>query len=365
MKRKIFAIILTIFILVGCNNRNTSDKKVEEKAPEPVVEEKFYSPLTGLEIPKTEVDKRIYAIMFDNHPKARPQSGISEADVLYEFLAEGEFTRYMGLYYNHLPNVIGPVRSARPYFINTAISYNGIYIHWGASEKGYEVLKSSGVEELDGIFLERKTFYRNKEVKKWAPHNGYTTDELLREEFANKGFSETSTEKDFFKFSNEDIDTTTMWTDSNPVESYKLNIFPSYNVTFKYNPEKSAFNVYRKDDIVSDERDEQPISPVNVIILFVDSHVVGPKDTLKLDFTGEGTGKYLCDGKIIDITWHRDSETSKTIYKTTSGNDLILKPGQTFIEVVKPNTKTEILPEIVEPVEETQGESANNTPSQE
>lgn len=91
--------------------------------------------------------------MLDNHDDARPQAQISKADIIYEYRVEGEFTRYMALFQSNFPENVGPVRSARPYFVQTAKEYNAIYAHWGGSVAGLEEVKREMLWTLMGLPL--------------------------------------------------------------------------------------------------------------------------------------------------------------------------------------------------------------------
>ena len=160
---KKYALVLSILVLslTGCTGNNSGTKKAETETEKP----KYYAPLSGTLTEKNIENEPIFAVMLDNHPKARPQSSLNEAEIIYEYKVEGEYTRYMALYQKNRPDIIGPVRSARPYFVNTAAEYNAIYTHWGGSEAGYNQISVDNVKDLDGIYLEGSTFYRNKNVK--------------------------------------------------------------------------------------------------------------------------------------------------------------------------------------------------------
>src|SRR5699024_4509176 len=86
----------------------------------------------------------------NNHPKARPQSGLSQADVVFEILAEGSITRFLAIYQSEEPEVVGPVRSAREYYFDLANGYDAIYVYHGAANVADDMLQKRGVENIDG-----------------------------------------------------------------------------------------------------------------------------------------------------------------------------------------------------------------------
>ena len=122
--KKLLLVGLAATTLVACG-KTTENKTPEVKEPEKIV---YYTPLTHEERDNEEQkNKKIFAVMLDNHDDARPQAQISKADIIYEYRVEGEFTRYMALFQSNFPENVGPVRSARPYFVQTAKEYNAIY----------------------------------------------------------------------------------------------------------------------------------------------------------------------------------------------------------------------------------------------
>ncbi|MDK2599385.1 DUF3048 domain-containing protein [Bacillus stercoris] len=91
------------FLLVSCQQKDA----VPDSAKKPK------APLTGLEIEQKVTERRPVAVVVNNHPKARPQSGLSKADIVIEALAEGQITRFLAIFQSQMPETVGPVRSAR------------------------------------------------------------------------------------------------------------------------------------------------------------------------------------------------------------------------------------------------------------
>jgi len=115
--------------------------------------------------------KRPVAVMIGNNRKARPQSGLYAADIVYEILAEGGDTRFMAIYFKDPGCVIGPVRSCRDYYLDYSREYDAIYAHCGASPYGFAALQKYHIDNLNEIKI-GKGFYRDKSRK--PPHNLYT-----------------------------------------------------------------------------------------------------------------------------------------------------------------------------------------------
>lgn len=120
--RKIALSILALLMLisVGCSNEKEQADEVN------------LAPFTGEET-TGDVTKRPVAVMVSNQTQARPQTGLSKADIVFEMLTEGNVTRFMAIYQSEDPEVVGPVRSAREYFFELADNYDAIYTYHGAA----------------------------------------------------------------------------------------------------------------------------------------------------------------------------------------------------------------------------------------
>src|SRR5699024_9329825 len=121
--RSMIGLILFILMMTGCTNdkqaRKSQDLSINEREGQELeqfeVGSEYFFPLTGLETSEPSTD-RIVSVMVNNHPAARPQSGLSQADLVFEILAEGNITRLLAMFQSEKPDIVGPVRSARPYY---------------------------------------------------------------------------------------------------------------------------------------------------------------------------------------------------------------------------------------------------------
>lgn len=175
-----------MLLVSGCSKEKAEEpaKQETEKAEEAtkgVSSEKelpFQYPLTGSGS-ETEVNGRAVAVMINNHPKARPQSGLNQADVVYEMLAEGDVTRFLAIFQSERPEMIGPVRSSRDYYIELAKGYDSLYIAHGYSPEAKELLDQGYVDNLNGMQYDGTLFKR--ESFRQAPHNSYISfDNVLK-----------------------------------------------------------------------------------------------------------------------------------------------------------------------------------------
>lgn len=326
--KKLLLVGLIATSLVACNKTSSTNKAKEEppKEPEKIV---YYTPLTHEEREDEEQEKnKIFAVMLDNHDDARPQAQISKADIIYEYRVEGEYTRYMALFQSNLPEGVGPVRSARPYFVQTAKEYNAIYAHWGGSEAGLAEVRHRNVVDLDGIALEGIVFHRNKNVGKRAPHNGYISLPELENYLIKKGI-DVKDNTASLNFYNEGENIV-----GEDVKEITLNFNRNYKTNFVYDEATGKYKYIRKGQAVTDEATGEEFTTDNLIVLFQKGVVAGPKGTLKIANIGTGTGLLLQKGKLAPITWEKANEDAKTIFKDAEGKEIKFYPGRTFISVV-------------------------------
>ena len=352
--KKLLLVGLAATTLVACG-KTTENKTPEVKEPEKIV---YYTPLTHEERDNEEQkNKKIFAVMLDNHDDARPQAQISKADIIYEYRVEGEFTRYMALFQSNFPENVGPVRSARPYFVQTAKEYNAIYAHWGGSEAGLAEVRSRNVVDLDGIALEGIVFHRNKDVGKRAPHNGYISLPELENYLVEKGVdvNDNTASLNFYdkKANIEGLD----------VGEITLNFNKNYKTNFIYDEATGKYKYIRQGQPVIDEATGQEFSTDNLVVLFQKGVVAGPKGTLKMANIGKGTGLLLQKGKLAPITWEKENEDAETILKYPDETEVKFCPGRTFFSIVDEEK------DAVYQVPETEGQEGqegegNNTANQ-
>lgn len=309
---------------------NTEELKKEEEIIE-VRKEGIPSPISGIYASEVKVNRRPVAVMFDNHPNARWQSGLSQAEVVYEFLVEAPYTRYMGIYLIQEPNSIGPIRSSRPYFVSTLLEYDPIYVRVGGSAQAKKDILQLKIADIDGLSSSNAVLWKNKNVNKKAPHNTYTSMEAIRKTQIDRGYKLVG-EYEGFKFHEEDEDLNGLNANKIVINYYKDNI-----TSYTYNPEDKLY--YRKKDGKDhiDELDKSPIVAKNIIIQDAKTKIIDKEGRLNIDLIGEGRGKYISNGKVIDVKWSKKSRNSKTYFFDEKGKEIILNPGVTWIQVVRPD----------------------------
>jgi hypothetical protein len=130
------------------------------------------SPLTGVEVKPELANRPVTGVMIENSPDARPQSGLYSAGMVFEAIAEGGITRFLTLFQEDQPDYIGPIRSARPYYLDWVMPFDAGLAHVGGSPDALAQIKQLGVKDLDQ-FANSSAYYRVS--SRYAPHNMYST----------------------------------------------------------------------------------------------------------------------------------------------------------------------------------------------
>ncbi|WMM23496.1 DUF3048 domain-containing protein [Tissierella sp. MB52-C2] len=316
---------------IGLETPDDEAKEIQEEEPEKVG---VPSPLSGIYAEESKINRRPVAIMFDNHNGARWQSGLKDAEIVYEALVEAPYTRYMGIYLINDPESIGPIRSARPYFITSALEYDAVYVHVGGSAQAKTDIKSLKIADIDGLSSSNKVFWRKSHKK--MPHNLYSSMEVLRTTQEERKYRLDGEYKPF-KFNEDDMEIEGNIA-NNIIIKYRKNNTTEYN----YDTENKIYTRKKDDKFHIDESDETPIVAKNIIIQEAKTKVLDNEGRLDIQLTGAGEGKYITNGKVIDIRWAKTSRNDKTIYTNLEGEEITLNPGVTWIQVVEPKTEIEI-----------------------
>ena len=323
------------------NEKEPLSEKDTDNAIEETPENQHFSKTTGLPIEIEYLNKRPIAVMFDNHYKARFQSGLSDADIVYEVLAEGLITRYMGIIQKMEPEVIGPVRSARPYFIQLALSYDPLYVHVGGSNQAFLDIKHYKMADVDGLSVGSGVYYRTQH--KSMPHNMYTSYEGIVKEQTRKNYLQEVT------YEGLSISNVKSELDGTPVSELKVVYKPTssndstgYYIEFKYNESQKNFERYVNGKAHKDETTGIHLRADNVLVLKAKHKVLDSAGRRQIDVVGKGQGYYFNGGKYIPIEWEKVDGYSATKYYDLEGQEILLNPGITWIQIIPLSTDVQM-----------------------
>ena len=318
--------------------------------------------------------RRPLVVMIENHADARPQSGLQNADVVYEAVAEGAITRFMAVYYcgalRGSPNKydIGPVRSARTYFLDLASEYSDfpLYTHVGGANCSAATPGGPCTTNKKALALEQIGQYGWANKGTWSDMNEFSLSYKVCRREPDRTGTEKATEHTMY------CSTTALWdlaasrgltniTQSTNA-SWDKNFRPwlakssdqsqgggpatisfdfwtgykDYTVAWKYNSTTNAYTRYNGGQPHIDFDTNQPLVSKNIVIQYaketrsIDEHLHNLYDVI-----GSGKGVLFQNGAPAqDIIWSKANRVSRTIYKDKSGKEVNFVPGQIWVEIL-------------------------------
>ena len=332
LRRVALLLVLTILFgsFSGCGkkkNENVEEtpippiEEVTEKEPE--IKEKY-----------NDNDERPIAVVIDNDGKdSWPHSGLSDAYMIYEMYVEGGVTRLLAFFKGKDTAKIGPIRSVRHYFYDFVFEHDAFFTGFGVSPKASEDLRNLGVKMMNGILGDESYFWREEKYK-YDYHSVYTSIENIKKAMEKKGISQ-KTDAKFISYNDEMTELTSDVSAKKIVIPYNS----IYKVTYEYNEEEKNYKRTMNSSTVHKSPDGTLYAPVNIILQEVSNYTISGDSAGRQDMrtVGSGKGKYITNGKAVDITWQKNSRRAKTTYKTADGKELVLNPGLTFVNIVPPS----------------------------
>lgn len=274
---------------------------------------------------------RPLSIMVENSEGARPQSGLDRANIVYEVLAEGGITRFLAIYYDQDAEEVGPVRSARPYFVSKSLEHQAIYVHVGGSEEAYNFIKEEKIDDINE-FVDFQPFWRSKDRN--PPHNLYTSTIKLRKEANKLGYIE-MIKKQEYQFET-DINEKLTGRES---DSIVIPYNSIYTVSYKYQPESMKYLRFMNGEPHVDSKTKKQLAIDNIIIQFAETKIIDEEGRLAVDFIGRGEGLLFFKGGSEEIIWEKQNLNSKTIFMYKEGDRIALTPGNAWIQIVPSDIK--------------------------
>ena len=318
-------------------------------------------PLNGTLYSKQQKDwwekHRPLGIMIENHQEARPQSGLSSADVLYEAVAEGGITRFLAIYYCNVADNVGPIRSARTYFLDFISEYGSspLYVHvGGANQPGPADALSQiedygwvGLNDMNQFSIGFPTFWRDYDRLGHpvsTEHTMYSTTEKLLQ-FASTKRKLTAQDSDgvswtkgFVPYSFKEDAVVDQRPASQKIHLEFWTKDPDYAIDWIYEP---ANNIYKRNNGSkphTDLNNKKQLTAKNIVVLkMIETHANdGYEDNQHLLYGTKGTGRahIFMDGKETVGTWRKDSRIARTLLFDNTGLPIKFDKGTIWFEIL-------------------------------
>ena len=305
---------------------------------------------------------RPIAVMIDNHPSAMPHAGLSNAYIVYEIIVEGGESRLMALFKGQDIDKIGPVRSARHYFLDYALENDAIYVHYGWSPEAESDIKSLQINNINGLY--DSNFWRVKD--KSAPHNAVTSTKKILDVAKSKNYKTTSNVQPILNYVTDEVNLDNEYNNlnstsneilTNPGKSDTLiggnssNIqvtdattvvipYSSSNIVkWEYDSTNKVYKRYSKGKKEVEWDTGKDVTSKNIIIEFIKNTPLTTTDDDRekgrqtMSTIGIKDGYYITNGKAIKITCEKTTRKSKTVYKDENRNEIKVNDGNTFIQI--------------------------------
>jgi hypothetical protein len=285
------------------------------------------SPTTGATQDPAAADRAVTAVVIENHTDARPQSGLAQADVVYEALAEGGITRFLAFFHDQRPATLGPVRSVRTYFVDWALEYQAPVAHAGGNADALDLIGPTGMKDMNGLSNAAGAFYRTKD--RYAPHNLYTSSDLLDAQMAALGFNKPT---NFYV--NPRVPDAPGGTHPTININYSYN---GYQVQYQYNKATNDYGRVLAGAPHIDRNTGQQIRVKNIVVEYMTTNYgttrIG-EQTVIMGTVGSGQAIVFRDGEAYPGTWSKASRNDRTHLIGTDGKDIPLDVGNTWYSIV-------------------------------
>ena len=318
---------ITVFLLYYFGIIGKKEESVKKEEPK-------------LQILDLDSKTRPYAVMIDNVGDAKPQSGLDKAYLTYEIIVEGGLTRLMAVFKDVDVEEIGPVRSARHYFVDYALENDAIFVHHGRSPQALEEINEYNVDNLEGLYDPADMFWRDS--SRSAPHNSYTSTDGIKKAIEEEGYEEESDDWLLLNYSVKAINLNKR-ENAEKADEVVIRFSDSTYTTMEYDSENKVYLRYENGRAHTDRSGKQYTTKNIIVVRGVRNYTIDSSTSRQeIDNIGSGEGYFITNGYAVPITWEKDSTSSKTVYRYENGKEIKVNDGNTYIEIQPLNQEIEI-----------------------
>lgn len=315
-------ILIGAYFLFFTSSEPPTPTVVKKEQPKPApTSTTVASNLSGLQVDPSVNERPVTAVMIENSMDARPQSGLNQANVVFEAIAEGGITRFVALFQDTEPDYVGPVRSVRPYYLTWLLGFDAAVAHAGGSAEALSLINQWHVKDLN-----HNSSYFWRVNNRVAPHNLYTSIAKLHEYESSKGYGKANFTPLPRKAKEQPAATPTAKTININLSSANFNVHYDYD---------AASNSYLRSEGGAPHKDEKSgsqLSPKVVVALVIPQG----KNDIYTTYQTVGTGQVFIfqDGTVTTGSWKKASNESNYTFTSADGKPIQLNPGQTWFTAV-------------------------------
>ena len=352
------ALIMTIGLL-GCGKKEVQTATMEEVSSEEVISTEeatteevvedvlpqgmYRSELTNEPVDEKLKDQRPIAAMVDNELYALPHFGLNDADIVYEIMnstKNGRITRFMVLVKDwEKIEQLGSIRSVRPTNILLAAEWDAVICHDGGPFYIDAYLANDYAAHFSGVFSR----VNNGKAREYT--------EYIKPGDLDKAFSSSSYTKEYdeyypgthYNFASK-ADPITFEDNADAIEATKVDLPFSHNGSYlEYDKETGLYNYFEYGDPHLDGKTNEQLAFKNLLIQYCTYHQYDENGYMIFNCIDQGkTGYYITNGKAIQVTWTKTSDTDPTRYYDKDGNEITINTGKTYVAFVPDDNWSEL-----------------------
>ena len=311
-----------------------SETRTTEATTTTTTEPTVLAPLTGLPDPEGLSQTRAsLGVKIENTPEARPQSGLDQADIVYEEVVEGGITRFWGFFSSAAPENVGPIRSVRSMDPNIILPFGGVVAFSGGTEDNVALVRATGLVTVDENNAGEAYF---REPTRPAPHDLYGHTALLwafggtpvppEPKFGYQKYSDF--EKNGASFTGE------------PVQSFHVRLGMGYDMSYVWDPGRGGWARFQQgvEPFMAAGVPETQIAPTNVIVQFIPYGAGADGDVM-----GSGEAWVFSNGQLMRGAWGKAFAPAATQFTDAAGQPIALTPGRTWIMLAPIGTPVDVV----------------------
>lgn len=325
-----FALLVFVLVVMARGNQHKQALGFEtsDTALVAAAKQTFAHPLTGLSMTEPILLPQVFGVMIDNHESARPQSGIDEAFLVIEAPVEAGIPRFLAFFTDDQKDVekIGPVRSARPYFLDWNAEFDALYVHVGGSNEALAKISSGDTFDLNQ-FWHDDFFWRSE--NRLAPYNVFTSTTLLKAFVEKRQDDEKARE---FLYAPTLFGTATA--ESFEPQEVTLHFYPSDDpVRWRFNTASHRYERFHG-SVAHRVSNGTQLQADTILIIVTDMRILDSVGRRSIQTTGKGKAWLLQNGHSLEGEWVKLSASERLRFVDNEGKEVPITPGVTWIEVL-------------------------------
>ncbi len=332
----IICVVLAALIITGAvaSKKYSKPQLDANGSPIPKVKpvQKSICLLDGQAYESNKATRHPLAVIVENHPDARPQSGLIDASIVYEAITEGGITRFLAIFGPTDTTEIGPIRSARLFFMDYLKEYDAFFAHAGGNEDALANIDKYSIKDIPHAEPYYHRDYKGRAVA--SEHTLYSSTDQLYSLAQARGFDTSKSDYTAMKFKTDGP--------ADPAgKGVEINFSSaSYKVGWAFDGTNNQYLRSLAGAPHNDRTSGKQITAKNIVIQTVDRtfQPTGSYGSQNYVFKniGEGNAYVLQDGKVVKAKWKKASLTARTKYYDEAGVEISFNPGKTWYEIVPP-----------------------------